>query len=98
MLSDYPLVDVEPTSAKGADAETSPADLTMASAIERIVRSSALATECPSSAFYVLSDGGYIRDTFFDGGVELSAAVGSALLAAATASKDNRDRLIRRDL
>ena len=89
MPCDYPPVGVAPTSAKGAETETSPADLTTASAIGRIVRSSALATECPSSAFYVLTDGGYIQDTFFDGGVELSAVVGGALMAAAAASKEN---------
>jgi diguanylate cyclase (GGDEF)-like protein/PAS domain S-box-containing protein len=89
MLCDDPPVGVEPTRGKGAETETSSADLTTASAIERIVRSSALATDCPSSAFYVLTDRGYIRDTFFDGEVELSAAVGSALLADAAASKDN---------
>jgi diguanylate cyclase (GGDEF)-like protein/PAS domain S-box-containing protein len=66
----------------------SPADLTMAFAIERIVRSSAYATECPSSAFYVLTDEGYIRDTFFDGGVELPEVVGGTLLATAAASRN----------
>jgi diguanylate cyclase (GGDEF)-like protein/PAS domain S-box-containing protein len=88
MSSDHRPAVTDPTFAGGRETKPTPVDLTTASAIGRIVRSSAYAMECPSSAFYMLTGDRYVRGAYFDGEVGLSALVGEPLLAASAASND----------